>query len=84
MDSDLVNGELTLVRFVAPESTKQVLELSKMCPVNENLLPEVLKPKMTGKKDAELHRVVVGLIPELADHLDPKSLRRSKSQRLAK
>lgn len=72
MESDVVNGELTLVRTVAPGSTKQVLQLSKACPVNENLLPEVLKPKMTGKKDAELYGVVVGLVPELADHLESK------------
>ncbi|WOH20513.1 AAA family ATPase [Paenarthrobacter sp. GOM3] len=74
MESDVINGELTLVRIVAPGSTKQVLQLSKACPANENLLPEVLKPKMTGKKDTELYETVIGLIPELADRLDPKKL----------
>lgn len=74
MESDVVKGELTLVRTVAPGSTKQVLQLSKPCPENENLLPEVLKPKMTGKKDADLYKTVVDLVPELEGRLDPQKL----------
>ncbi|MDI3196176.1 AAA family ATPase [Pseudarthrobacter sp. AL20] len=74
MVGDVVNGELTLVRTVAPGSTKQVLQLSKPCPENPYLVPELLKAQMTGKKDADLYQAVVDLIPELKGRIEPQKL----------
>jgi hypothetical protein len=74
MEGDVANGELTLVRTVAPGSTKQLLQLSKLSPENRYLLPEVLKAETTGKKDLDLYEIVVGLIPELEGRIQPQKL----------
>lgn len=86
-EADITDHTITLVRIVPPGESKSSLKILKLGPIEDRFMDEVLTPVMTGKKNEDLRKAVVELIPELELTLPPrptlKGIRAARDQIVA-
>ena len=71
-EGDITENTITLVRIVTPGESKSSLKILKLGPIEDRFTDEHLDPAMKGKKNEDLRKAVVELIPELEPILPPK------------
>ncbi|MDV6247231.1 AAA family ATPase [Rhodococcus opacus] len=64
-EADITDRTITLVRIVPPDGGKSSLKILKLGPVEDRFTDEQLTPIMKGKKNPDLRKAVVALLPEL-------------------